>query len=343
MRYAGLNVKLPEGLVRDFASDPLAPCDKLLTKAGDATWPLYPELSECLASVPPEAIDAAFADRSFVGLYGKVDRLARIWVVERSLVDETARRRLEILAGPLPGANAMPYAADCLRDAKVDAEGLVQLAGFDYNKSTLLANQFSFSVCSTTDSANSTYWLLRSFYEQGVADHVSVRLDPFLWGPSDSFPQTMYKMIVYARPLNWNGIGRLKEQHHGQMRADKAEGDGVLTEFLWDPRDNGIHFICEELPAEEHVDFAASRYLHAIYDPDSESIIHFDGALRIYNAQQLEQRKGQHLRKSGKAGIRRKVFRTDQPVGRDAFSLIAQAFFVWNYDLATYFRETLSS
>lgn len=27
---------------------------------------------------------------------------------------------------------------------------------------------------------------------------------------------------------------------------------------------------------------------------------------------------------------------------RNAFSLIAQAFFVWNRDLATYFRETLS-
>jgi len=26
---------------------------------------------------------------------------------------------------------------------------------------------------------------------------------------------------------------------------------------------------------------------------------------------------------------------------RDAFSLIAQAFFVWNEDLAVYFRETL--
>ena len=323
MRYTALNVELPEGLVDDFASDPLAPYDKLLTKATDSTWPLYPELSDCLASVPPEAIDAAFADQTFVGLYGKTDRLARIWVVERSLVEEAARRRLQILAQPLSAANAMPYAADCLRDAKVDAEGMVGLACFNYNKSTLTANQFSFSVCSTTDCPNSTYWLLRSFYDEGIADQVSVRLDPFLWGPSDFFPQTMYKMIVYARPLNWDGVGRLKEQHHGQMRANKAEGEGELTEFLWDPRDDGIHFICEELPPDERVDFAAARYLHAIYDPDSESVIHFDGALRIYNAQQLEQRKGQHLRKSGKAGIRRKVFRTDQPVGREAFSLIS--------------------
>ena len=39
--------------------------------------------------------------------------------------------------------------------------------------------------------------------------------------------------------------------------------------------------------------------------------------------------------------MRRKVFRIDEPISREAFSLIAQAFFVWNRDLATYFRETL--
>jgi hypothetical protein len=343
MRYAGLNVELPERLVHDFASDPLAPFDKLLTKAHDSSWPLYPELSDCLARVPPEGIRAAFTDRTFVALYGKAERLARIWVVERCLIEESARRRLQILSKALPGANSMPYAADCLRGARIDAEGLVQLAGFNYNESTLLANQFSFNICSTTESPNSSYWLLRAFYEQGIADHVNVRLDPFLWGPSDSFPQMTYKMIVYARPLNWDGIGKLKKQHHGKMRADKSEGEGEITEFLWDPRQDGIHFICEELPTSERVDFAASRYLHAIYDPASELVIHFDGALRIYNRLQLQERNGEHLRRSGKTGIRRKIFRIDEPVDREAFSLIAQAFFVWNYDLATYFSETLTS
>ena len=43
----------------------------------------------------------------------------------------------------------------------------------------------------------------------------------------------------------------------------------------------------------------------------------------------------------GKAGVRRKIFKIDEPVKRDAFSLIAQAFFVWNDDMKTYFTETL--
>jgi hypothetical protein len=220
---------------------------------------------------------------------------------------------------------------------------MVRLTDFAFNNSTLSANGFSFTVCSTTESPNSTYWLLRSLYDQGVADHFSVRLDPFLWGPSGLFPQTMYKMIVYARPLNWDGIGRLKEIHHGKMRADHPNDNGELTEFLWEPRDDGIHFAGEELPSTRSVDYRAARYLHAIYNSGKQLFTHFDGALRIYSAPQLEARRMEHLRNVGKAGVRIKVFRTDQPLDREAFSLIAQAFFVWNTDLALYFRQTLDA
>lgn len=244
---------------------------------------------------------------------------------------------------PRLSSEIIPYSAACLRDLKVDDEFLVSLADFTYNNSTLNTNGFSFTVCPTNAAANSTYWLLRSFYEQGIANHVSVRLDPFLWGPSDSFPQMMYKMIVYAKPVNWDGIGQLKEQHHGRMQADKLPGRNELTEFCWDPRDDGIHFTCEELPHVERIHIEGARYLHAIYDPNTRTITHFDGALRIYTAKQFEIRHTKHLRDSGKMGLPRKIFRIDTPIDREAFSLIAQAFFVWNEDLAQYFGDTLPS
>jgi hypothetical protein len=115
-----------------------------------------------------------------------------------------------------------------------------------------------------------------------------------------------------------------------------------LADFCWDPRDDGIHFTCEALPARERISFEGARYLHAIYDPGTEAITHLDGALRIYSTPQLEQRLGAgHVRHAGKAGVRRKIFRIDEPIDRDAFSLVAQAFFVWNDDLKTYFSETL--
>jgi len=143
---------------------------------------------------------------------------------------------------------------------------------------------------------------------------------------------------IYA---DWDGIGQLREQHHGRMISDDPPDRSELTEFCWEPRDDGMHFTCEALPARERISFEGARYLHAIYDPDSEKITHFDGALRIYDIDSLDRRHREHLRNAGKAGLRRKIFRIDEPVNRDAFSLIAQAFFVWNDDLAIYFRETL--
>lgn len=342
MLCTDIRIDAPEVLIKDFASDPESPYEKVLKKLNDPSWPLYPQLCEFLESLPAEAVEAAYADNTFVFIYGKNERLARAWFTQHLLLEQASSARLKKLSEPLPNADAQPYSEASLRGIPVDDECLVRLADFEDTGSTVARNGFSFIVCPTNAAPNSTYWLLRSLYEQGVASHVSVRLDPFLFGPSDSFPQVFYKMIVYARPVNWDGIGHLREQHHGQMRADQTPNRNELTEFCWDPRDDGVHFTCEELPPRERIGFEGARYLHAIYDAGSQSITHLDGALRIYTAEELEKRQREHLRKAGKAGIRRKIFRIDEPVDREVFSLIAQAFFVWNQDLATYFRETLA-
>ena len=237
----------------------------------------------------------------------------------------------------------MPYAEECLRGLGVDSECMVKLTNFEAIGSALARNRFNFTICPTTMAPNSTFWLLRSFYDQGIADRVSVRLDPFLWGASEAFVPMMFKIIVYGQAVNWDGIAKLKEPHHGRMMSDGSAERFELTEFCWDPRDDGVHFTCEVLPASERIGFEAARYLHAIYDPSIESITHLDGALRVYTAPQLEERlTAGHLRNAGKAGVRWEIFRIDEPVSRDTFSLVAQAFFVWNDDMKTYFTEALS-
>jgi hypothetical protein len=341
MQYTELKVDVPEALVADFASDPLSPYEKVLRKSKDPSWPLYEQLCQFLEDLPPEAIEAAYADSVFVRLHGRDERLARIRFAQEFLIDETARRRLRTIADPVPRGVPPPYSSGCLRGVEVDDELMVRLADFTYNGSTLCTNGFSFTVCPTKRAPNSTYWLLQSFYKQGVADVVRVRLDPFLWGASESFPQMGYKMLVYAKPVNWDGIGRLKKPHHGQMRPDKAWNDSELTEFCWVPGSDEVLFTCEELPSMERIGIEGARYLHAVYSPSTRTITHLDGALRIYTTEGLEQRHKVHLRTAGKMGLRRKIFRIDQPVDREAFSLVAQAFFIWNDDLAEYFRETL--
>jgi len=214
---------------------------------------------------------------------------------------------------------------------------MVPLAAFD--PSSLERNGFRFTVCTTTAAPNSTFWLTRSFFQQELVPYMSVRLDPFLWGSCDIFRALMYKMIVYPKPLDWDGIGRLRERHC--LEAHDPRDWEQVTELYWEPRDDGIHFVCEELPKRSRVAFAAARYLHAIYDPGSEKITHFDGALRIYNDEEIAGRQADHLWTAGKTGIRRKIFRIDEPIGRESFTLVAQAFFVWNDDLKGYFGDTL--
>ncbi|MHB8541952.1 MAG: hypothetical protein ACYDCD_13590 [Candidatus Acidiferrales bacterium] len=342
MNQPKLHLAVPDALVADFASDPLSPYEKVLHKSDDKAWPLYEELKCFLQALPAEAIEIAYSDATFVSLYGMNDRLARIWFTQNLLIEEVARRRLKYLVRSDENSGLLPYSTPALSGLSIDDEQLIRLSDFEHNGSTVAINGFSFVVCSTNRCANSTHWLLQSFYIQGVSAHVRVRLDPFLWGPSGSFPQMMYKMLVYAKPLNWDGIARLQEPRHGEMRPDKPWDRSELTQFCWTPRDDGIHFVCEELPRTDSVEFEGARYLHAIYDPRVGKVTHLDAALRIYTAQEIEIRREVHVRNSGKSGLRRKIFRTDLPINREAFSLIAQAFFIWNNDLAIYFRETLS-
>jgi hypothetical protein len=335
-------IEVPKSLVVDFASDPESPYEKALKKLNDPGWPLHGALCEFVERLPAEAVKAARGDKFFNSIYGTDERLARAWFAQWLLMQKASEARLKSISSDGAHSDGMPYAAECLRGIGVDSEGMVKLANFVAIGGALARNGFNFTICPTTMSPNSTFWLLRSFADVGIADHVSVRLDPFLWGAAETFVPMMFKMIVYGQAVNWDGIAELKEPHHGRMISDGPAERFELTEFCWDPRDDGIHFTCEALPASERIGFEAARYLHAIYDPAMEAITHLDGALRIYTASQFEERLAAgHLRKAGKAGVRRKIFRLDEPVSRDAFSLVAQAFFVWNDDMKTYFTETL--
>lgn len=333
---------IPEPLIADFAADPLSQNDKVLQKASDHTWPLYSELDRFLNNLPPEVVETAYLDETFAGLYENTDRMARIWTAQRLLTNETARRRLTSLLESKKSSRPLPYSLASLSDVSVDDEQAVRLSDLDYDNSTLLHNGFRFMVCPTTRAFNSTYWLLQSFYQQRVHTAVTVRLDPFLCGPTDFFLQPFYRMLVYARPLDWDGIANLRETHHGEMRPDGASDRTEVTQFCWTPREDGVHFVCEELPRKEFVKFEGARYLHAIYNPGMGKITHLDGALRIYSENEIEARLRSHVRNSGKSGVRRKIFRIDLPIDREHFSVIAQAFFIWNMDLQKYFCDTLS-
>lgn len=188
-----------------------------------------------------------------------------------------------------------------------------------------------------TPSTNAPYWFMQQVARNNLLASLRLRLDPFMWGPTDRMEHLEYKMQIYGKPLNWERIANLREAEHGLwLETDQRRGYSK-TEYSWDPRDDGVHFVCEEVPTVNSCHLRAARYIHAIYSPESETLIHFDGALRIYNADQIGSRDQQHVRNAGKAGVRIKLFSIDRPVSRDCFSSLVAAFFVWNDDVINYF------
>jgi hypothetical protein len=322
------DLHVPEEMFATFTADPTGVLDKIARIANDPQSPLHESVNRFLATIPRAAVAETCADAMFRGFYGGVqnpDRLARIWFAERLLIDHIYERRLERIREAGGNLRPAPYSTAALSDVLVDSEGLVRLCDLSFDGSRLIRNQFAFTVLSTTSSPNSTCWLLRALYSERIADKCSVRLDPFLFGAVEAFPSVFYKELVYGTPLDWNKVADPKAVDHGRWFSDGLNPDAGITEFCWTPRDNEVHFICEELPKFGSSRTKASRYLHAVYCRESKVITHFDGALRLYTDAELQDRSSQHLRNAGKQGMRVKVFRTDASVARECFSLVARA------------------
>jgi hypothetical protein len=122
-----------------------------------------------------------------------------------------------------------------------------------------------------------------------------------------------YKMLVYGKQLDWDDIASLKEERHLRFQPDFLKQEDVeWTDLVWTPCDEGIQFICEEIPKLTACKVRGSRYFHGIYAPSKKSFIHCDGAIRIYDISELEQRLQIHVRKAGKMGNRIKIFRIQE-------------------------------
>lgn len=333
---------IPNTLLARFAADPTA--DYAFE---DEAWAvgsaIDSDLEDFLASLDPDVLEETKRDEDFLFLNQQrrdLDRAARIWVASRVLRDAIAVYRIRSLCDDSASKRPRPYDVSALEDLEIDRDNLVPLAEFRFNGSAMRRNGHAFQLLSTTPAPNSTYWLLLACHDEPLRGSVRVRLDPLLHGPVGSFPSVRYTMLGYGNEkLNWQRIANLTKPEHGQWRPDNIDQWSARTDWVWEPRGSEVHFRCEEIPSQEEANKKPSRYLHAIYRPSTNSIIHLDGAVRIYSPTQLQHRHRKKLHESGKIGLREKVFAVDSPLSREVFSVIAQTFFVWNDDVVRYFRD----
>jgi hypothetical protein len=179
------------------------------------------------------------------------------------------------------------------------------------------------------------YWAMSEL--GGLACERKVRLDPLFVCPANEYRQVMYRMTVYGVPLEWQRLANLREPLQGKWIPDRGEHSDVeYTEVVWSPRDDGVHFACEELPKPGLARTRGARYFHSIYHPGSKTFVHADGALRLYSENELGSRAQVHLRRGGKMGTRAKVFAANGRIEREAWCRLVAAFFVWNADVQAY-------
>lgn len=326
---------------RFFASDPIGPMLTLPRIAGDPQHPLVDDLKDQLESIPSTDVGYALQDASFRA-FGRhfdddVGKAARIWLLLRALHKSIPRTRLSMLSSDHRLQQPVPYANPALAGVDVSEDDLVPLSAFSMSGSRLARNGYAFSMVSPLQSPNSQYWILQAICQLGLVNQTSVRLDPLLHRSADDFPAMGYRMWWYGRELDWIRIASLRVEDHGRWLPGPLSTKAQFIDYVWTPRNDGIHFRCEEIPTAEEVQERGSRYVHAIYSPASSCVTHLDGSIRIYTEEELAERTHSHVRSSGKVGKRIKTFRISGQLDRQALADICIGYFVWSFDVARYF------
>jgi len=155
-----MNLPVPSEVFEYFAADPIGPMWNVSRAIGEAPQAVVCGLNSLFDTISNDEVlevqrDALFqhlCDRNF-----DVDRAARIWIAERSLSKEIARRKLMMVRGEVQKPRPAPYDLPAIADVPVDVDHLVPLSAFQYNGSRLLRNGYAFSVLTTTAAPNSSY------------------------------------------------------------------------------------------------------------------------------------------------------------------------------------------
>lgn len=336
------SVQISNEILAYFLADPIGPLLNLEHVAADKKNPISLKINKQLELFDTTTIDKIKEDEQFLFFWGKsegseLDYRARLWGLKKKLCEIIPAIRLQKNADGMQLERPLPYQDTAVSDLQLTSDHLVPLNLFQVQSNALIRNGTIFTVFPPVESINSQYWLLKSLISHGLKDVDFVRLDPFLIQLEKDYPYMEYRMWCYGIPLDWNRIENLKNEEHGRWWPEYSSANWAYTDYSWTPRNDEIHFLCEELPAKEDILSRGSRYFHAIYLPAKKRITHLDGAIRIYSASEWDKRHASHVRHSGKIGKRIKVFRIDREVSRECLNDLCANYFVWNQDVANYF------
>ena len=188
-------------------------------------------------------------------LHGLVSSIGNDNETARLLTQEIAMRRLAELQQIRKAVVPLPYAHPDLEGTKLDEHFLVDISNFETSREAFERGNTAFQICLALPELNSMYWAKKVLLESPEKCTIRVRLDPFIMSDRNEYSWPFYKMWVYGVPLDWERIGALREEEHARWMPDyRSLVDVQFTDVVWAPRDDGIHFQCEEVPKPEAVE-----------------------------------------------------------------------------------------
>lgn len=262
------------------------------------------------------------------------------WFLIDTIQKGISAERLKLLTENTP--RPAPYNSENLSHLNIGENNLVSIKDFNLYNNGFEYNEFIYALNPVNSGSNSSYWISSVISQLSHTKNLNfkIRLNPFIEIPQAEYLPIVYKMTIYGKPLDWERLKKLREEEFGQWMNDSGLSNNNITDYVWRPENDEVHFTCEELPSLHEVEYNGSRYFHAILDKKTGLIKHCDGAIRVYKKEELENRLKFHVRKSEvrKVGKRIKVFQLDEEIDQETFALLFTNFMVWNHDAINYFN-----
>lgn len=259
---------------------------------------------------------------------------------------DIARVRIEKLLDK--NARPAPYDSNNLSELYIDKNFLASIDQFKTDNYGFEKGNLVYTLCPILEQSNSSYWIFIAILKFAKENKINfkIRLAPFIEIPLNDYQPMFYRMLVYGKPLDWQKILSLRNDDFGRWFDEKEYNRNGFTDYVWSPKDNEVHFTCEELPKFDFKGIKSSRYFHAIFNKATAGIKHCDGAIRIYSDYELNNRVNFHVRdtEARKIGKRIKIFQyenkdnMDKEIDQDTFCQLVINFFVWNDDIQSYFK-----
>ncbi len=232
---------------------------------------------------------------------------------------------------------------DDFDDIEIDKNGLVLVKDLELYNFGLCHNEYIYQMCPMLNELNSGHWLSNIIIEESFKGNrgFRIRIDPLMKVAKTKYQPYFQLMNIYGKKLDWSRLKGLRNEEFGQWLGGGLSTSSIhISDYVWSPSGNEIHFTCEELPKSNYLDIRGSRYFHAIFEKSTGKVIHCDGAVRFYSDEEYQYRLNYHVRNPEvrKIGNRVKIFQIDEAIDEDLFMRLATNFFVWNEDAIGYFN-----